>query len=285
MKKMTLTRLIATVGCLLAAISLSVFLFMASDRTEPETTVSATAAENPRFVTPKSMGSYGELMFAYVGLNNYLYNLDDESQPLVRQPVKELLYASDDSVLYLASCELTEAHAGRESSIKELMVGDAGIQLNTIATVTVDPCWSSNDEVIYFVDDMDPMALKTFEPLTSTTEVSAHFAENITGLRISSDGLLVTLQSGVEQLFVPLSKQLLAPGFSAQGMRVTVCEQYDLLLGPEGTLLYHWQGVDQAVDCSGSVVALESASRYLRPEGRLVCVAIPSKPFILAMRS
>lgn len=39
------------------------------------------------------------------------------------------------------------------------------------------------------------------------------------------------------------------------------------------------QGVDQAVDCSGSVVGLESASRYLRPEGKLVCVAIPSKPF------
>ena len=38
------------------------------------------------------------------------------------------------------------------------------------------------------------------------------------------------------------------------------------------------QGVDQAVDCSGSVAALEAAARYLRPEGKLVCVAIPSKP-------
>ena len=59
MKKITLTRLIATIGCLLAAASLSVFLFMYSDRTEPETAVNATAAENPRIVTPKAMGSYG----------------------------------------------------------------------------------------------------------------------------------------------------------------------------------------------------------------------------------
>ena len=250
MKKITLTRLIATIGCLMAAASLSVFLFMYSDRTEPEMAMDATAAENPRIVTPKTMGSYGELMFAYVGEHNYLYNLDDETTPLVRQPVKELLYASDDSVLYLTSVERSEEHAGRESSIKELMVGDTGVQLNTIATVTVDPCWSSNDEVIYFVDDMDPTALRTFEPLTSTTEVTAYFDGNITGLRISSDGLLVTLQNSGEQLFVPLSKQLLPPNFQAQGMRITVCEQYDLLLGPEGTLLYHWQGIDQAVQIS-----------------------------------
>lgn len=254
MKKFTLTRWIATIGCIVAAMALSVFLFLASDRTE-DSFDDAVTAESARFITPKTMGSYGELMFAYIGEHNYLYNLDDESEPLVRQPVKELLYASDDSVLYLTACELTHDHAGRESSIKELMVGENGNQLNTIATVTVDPCWSSNDEVIYFVKDEEPMVLYTFEPLTSTTEVSAHFDEEIVALRISSDGLLVTLANAAEKLFVPLSKQLTDTTFNAQGMRITVCEQYDLLQRPDGVLLYRWQGANEAVQISENCIA------------------------------
>lgn len=254
MKKFTLIRWIATIGCLLAAMSLSVFLFLAGDRTE-DILVDDAIVENDQFITPKTMGSYGELMFAYIGENNYLYNLDDESEPLVRQPAKELLYASDDSVLYLTSCELSDDHSGRESSIKELMVGENGNQLNTIATVTVDPCWSSNDEVIYFVKDDEPTTLYTFEPLTSTTEVTAHFDEEIVALRISSDGLLVTLESAAEKLFVPLSKQLTDPVFNAQGMRITVCEQYDLLQQPDGVLLYRWQGANEAVQISEKCIA------------------------------
>lgn len=253
MKKFTLTRWIATIGCLVAAMALSVFLFLASDRTE-NALVDAATAENDRFITPKTMGSYGELMFAYIGEHNYLYNLDDESEPLVCQPAKELLYASDDSVLYLTSCELSNEHAGRESSIKELMVGENGNKLNTIATVTVDPCWSSNDEVIYFVKDDEPTVLYTFEPLTSTTEVTAHFEEEIVALRISSDGLLVTLENAVEKLFVPLSKQLTDTTFDAQGMRITVCEQYDLLQQPDGVLLYRWQGANEAVQISENCI-------------------------------
>lgn len=255
MKKLSLTRLIATIGCLLASISFSIFLVLASDKTDPDILVTANAAETPRFITPKTMGSYGELMFAYIGEDNYLYNLDDETQPLLYQPVKELLYASDDSVLFLASCELNEAHLGRESQIQELMIGDHGNQLNTIAYVTLDPCWSSNDEVIYFVKDEEPSTLYTFEPLTSTTEASAQFDKNIIALRISSDGLLVTLEDSIEQLYVPLSKQLMPPSVSMQGMRITVCEQYDLLMGPEGTLLYHWQGADQSVQISENCIA------------------------------
>lgn len=254
MKKFTLTQWIATIGCLLAAMALSVFLFLSSDRTEDVFVESATA-EIDRFITPKTKGSYGELMFAYIGENNFLYDLDDESEALVRQPVKELLYASDDSVLYLTACELNDEHAGRESSIKELMVGENGNQLNTIATVTIDPCWSSNDEVIYFVKDEEPATLYTFEPLTSTTEVTAYFEENVEALRISSDGLLVTLESGVEKLFVPLSKQLADTAFNAQGMRITVCEQYDLLQQPDGVLLYRWQGASEAVQISENCIA------------------------------
>lgn len=38
-------------------------------------------------------------------------------------------------------------------------------------------------------------------------------------------------------------------------------------------------GVHEAVDFSGSIAGLSAAVNYVRPEGRLVCVAIPSKPF------
>lgn len=38
-------------------------------------------------------------------------------------------------------------------------------------------------------------------------------------------------------------------------------------------------GVHQAVDFSGSIAGLSAAVNYVRPEGWLVCVAIPSKPF------
>lgn len=38
-------------------------------------------------------------------------------------------------------------------------------------------------------------------------------------------------------------------------------------------------GVHEAVDFSGSIAGLSAAVDYVRPEGKLVCVAIPSKPF------
>jgi len=38
-------------------------------------------------------------------------------------------------------------------------------------------------------------------------------------------------------------------------------------------------GVHEAVDFSGSISGLSAAVNYVRPEGKLVCVAIPSKPF------
>lgn len=254
MKKWTLTRIIATTGCLLAAISLSVFLVLASNRTEDSSHEMEYPYKNAWMITPRTFGSYGELMFAYVGRDNYLYNLDDESVPLVRQPVKELLYASDDSVLYTAACELDPAHPGRESVIQELQVSEQENRLNTIAQVTIDPCWSSNDEVIYYVEDNNTKQLHTFEPLTSTSETAAEFEQEIAGLRISSDGLLVTLADGEELLYVPLSKQLTEPGIHARGNTITVCEQYDLLLSAEGSLSYHWQGADETVPISEDVL-------------------------------
>ena len=254
MKKWTLTRIIATTGCLLAAISLAVFLALASDRVEDSSNDPTQRYENARLITPKTFGSYGELMFAYAGENNYLYDLDNESIPLICQPVKELLYASDDSVLYTASCEMDSAHPGRESVIQELQIGTQGNRVHTIAQVTVDPCWSSNDEVIYYVEDEAANRLCTFEPLTSTSEIAAEFEQDIIGLRISSDGLLVMLDDSMELLYVPLSKQLTVPGFVAKGSVITVCEQYDLLLSAEGSLSYHWQGADDTVLISEDVL-------------------------------
>lgn len=254
MKNWSLTRKIATVGCLLAAISLAVFLVLASDRTVDVSSDSEHRYENARLITPKTFGSYGELMFAYVGEGNFLYNLDDESRPLIQQPVKELLYASDDSVLYTASCEIDMSHLGRESVIQELQIGEHENQVNTIARVTIDPCWSSNDEVIYYVEDTNRAQLCTFEPLTSTSEIAAEFEQDILGLRISSDGLLVLLADGAELLYVPLSKQLVEPGINARGSVITVCEQYDLILSPDGILSYHWQGSDESVVISEDVI-------------------------------
>ena len=254
MKKWSLTRVIATAGCIIAAASAAVFMVLLSDRTGESFTEAEYPFENARMITPKTYGSYGELMFAYIGEHNYIYNLDDESVPLVYQPAKELLYASDDSVLYTASCEMDHTHPGRESIIQELQTGEQENRLHTIARVTVDPCWSSNDEVIYYVEDQAPKQLCTFEPLTSTSEAAATFEEEITGLRISSDGLLVTLADGNELLYVPLSKQLTEPGISARGQMITVCEQYDLLLSPEGRLSYHWQGSDETVTIAEGVI-------------------------------
>ena len=253
MSKWSLTRKIATVGCILAAISLSVFIILASDRTEDSSDTTAMPFVNAAVISPKTYGSYGELMFAYVGQGNRLYNLDNESNPVINQPVRELLYASDDSILYTVACELDHSHLGRESVIQELQIGEQENRLNTIAIVTIDPCWSSNDEVIYYTEDSSPNQLCTFEPLTSTTEVAATFDRDIKGLRISSDGLLVTLSDGSEMLYVPLSKQLADPGIPTKGNTITVCEQYDLFLTPEGTLSYHWQGSGELVTIAENV--------------------------------
>jgi len=38
-------------------------------------------------------------------------------------------------------------------------------------------------------------------------------------------------------------------------------------------------GVDVAIEMSGSVIAEEQATRYIRPEGKFVVAGLPSRPF------
>lgn len=255
MKKVfTLKRVIIAASAVTATVVGCIFLILYANRYAGEQSQTVEPSkQNAVVITPKTMGSYGELMFAYIGKNNYLYNLDDESVPLVEQPAKELLYASDDTVIYTAAAETDGEHYGRESVIQELQIAETGNTLKTIATVAVDPCWSGNDEVVYFVKDDNRKQLCTFEPLTSSTELAAEFDEEVTGLRISSDGLLVTTTSGTERLFVPLSKQLTDAYYDSQGSRVIVCEQYDLIFSPEGVLSYRWLGSSEAVQVAEKV--------------------------------
>lgn len=255
-KHITLKRMIIAVSAILATVVGCTFLIMYSQREviEDETEEKTALAHNPVLITPKTFCSYGELMFAYIGENNYLYNLDDESKPLIEQPADELLYASDDTVIYTAPVETDAGHFGRESMIQELQIGEKENTVYTIATVSIDPCWSSNDEVVYFIKDDNKKQLCTFEPLTSTTEMAAEFEEEITGLRISSDGLLATTVSGKEMLYIPLSKQLTQPYCDCQGSRLIVCEQYDLILTPEGVLSYRWMGSNEATQIAENVI-------------------------------
>lgn len=257
-KQTSLSRLISAIGCVLAAVALAVFFLIAGDRTVDPSEEKTSQPIAPWIVRPDHFGSYGELMFAYIGENNLLYNLDDESVPLTRDAAGELLYASDDSVLYLSPCEIRTENPGREFLIRELQVGEHGNMLSTIASVSIHPCWSGNDEVIYFVRDQDPQTLCTFEPLTSTTEDAAGFDQPIRGLRISSDGLLVSLENGEELLYVPLSKSLTTPLVDCQRMSIQVCEQYDLVLSSTGELFYHWQGSPELMPVSTQVLAAVS---------------------------
>lgn len=253
-KTFTARQIIVAVSAIVATVVGIVFLILYSVRfVDKQSEKIERAKTNSIVLVPDNMGSYGELMFAYIGENNYIYNLDDESTPLIAQPAALLLYASDDTVIYTASAETDAQHYGRESVIEELQIGENENALYTIATVSIDPCWSSNDEVVYFVRDQNRKQLCTFEPLTSTTEIAAEFDENIVSLRISSDGLLVTVESGKEKLYVPLSKKLTEAYYNSQGCRVIVCEQYDLILMPEGILYYRWLGSSEAVQVADHV--------------------------------
>lgn len=253
--KLDLRKVLIACSAIVATVVGSIFLLMYSNNmaAQNEGPIDA-AANNPFVITPDNLCKQGELMFAYIGENNYIYNLDDESQPLIRQPASILLYASDDTVLYVAPTEIDSSHYGRESVIQELQIGEHENNLYTIATVSIDPCWSSNDEVIYFIKDESPNQLYTFEPLTSTTEMAATFEHNVTGLRISSDGLLVSLETGAEMLYVPLSKSLTEAYYDCNGCRVMVCEQYDLILTPNRELFYRWLGSKEAVRIAENVV-------------------------------
>ena len=253
--KPNLGRVVVAVSAIIALVTGSIFLILYSNRkAENSGSVVVGSAKNSIVITPDDMGSYGELMFAYIGKGNYLYNLDDETKPLIEQPATLLLYASDDTVIYVAAAETDSDHYGRESVIQELQIGEHENNLYTIATVSIDPCWSSNDEVVYFIKDGEPTHLYTFEPLTSTTELAAEFDDNVIGLRISSDGLLVTVESGEEKLYVPLSKSLTDAYYNSQGSRVMVCEQYDLILTPSGELSYRWLGSNEATKIADNVV-------------------------------
>lgn len=253
--KIDLRKTVIAISAVVALITGSIFLLMYADNKSESSDFDVEGPIVNSFVlTPDNMCSYGELMFAYIGENNYLYNLDDESKPLIEQAASILLYASDDTVIYIAPTEINADHHGREYIIQELQIGEHENNLYTIATVTTEPCWSSNDEVVYFAKDGEPTHLYTFEPLTSTIELAAEFEENIIGLRISSDGLLVTLESGREMLYVPLSKSLTDVYYDCQGSRVLVCEQYDLILTPSGELSYRWLGSNDSVKIADNVI-------------------------------
>lgn len=273
--KIDLRKVVIAVSAISALITGSIFLLMYSSSkaeiAEPDLKASVS---NSIVITPDNMCSYGELMFAYIGKNNYIYNIDDETVPLIEQPASQLLYSSDDTVIYVSPTETNAMHYGRESVIQELQIGEHENNLYTIAAVSINPCWSSNDEVVYFVNDDEPSHLYSFEPLTSSTELAAEFEENIVGLRISSDGLLVTIESGAEMLYVPLSKTLTETYYDCQGSRVLVCEQYDLILTPSGELYYRWIGSNEAVKLADNVAVAESYQDNLiffiqnTPEGK-----------------
>ena len=277
--KPNLGRVVVAVSAIVALITGSLLLIMYSNNKAENTDgVVVGSTKNSIVITPDDMGSYGELMFAYIGENNYLYNLDDESKPLIEQPASLLLYASDDTVIYVAAAETDSEHYGRESIIQELQIGEHENNLYTIATVSIDPCWSSNDEVVYFIKDGEPKHLYTFEPLTSTTELAAEFEDNVIGLRISSDGLLVTVETGEEKLYVPLSKSLTPAYYNSQGSRIMVCEQYDLILTPSGELSYRWLGSNEATKIADNVVVAkgyqDNEILYIQssPEGKTLNV-------------
>lgn len=271
MKKIfTLKRVIAVISAISVTVCGSLFFVIyANSQIKTDTPTQESVADekgeettklNPstvNVITPSSECSYGELMFAYIGKNNYLYNLDKDKKPLVLERASSLLYASDDSVLYTASTETDANHPGREYVIRELQVGEKENTLNTISTVSLPPCWSSNDEVIYYVEEKDRKQLCTFEPLTSTVEKAAKFEEKIMGLRISSDGLLVTLESGEEELYVPLSKGLTKAHFDSRNCIIKVCEQYDLVITSKGELLYRWIGSSDAAKVSDNVITAQ----------------------------
>ena len=263
MKKfLNIKRVVAIIAVLSVTVCGSIFFILYADsgieeKVEKTTEHSEYAADTVNVITPANYCSYGELMFAYIGKDNYIYNLDNDKTPLIKDPASTLLYASDDSVLYTSSIESDYSHKGREYVIRELQIGEKENTLNTISTVSIAPCWSSNDEVIYYVEDSDRRLLKTFEPLTSSVENAAKFKERIMGLRISSDGLLVTLESGEEELFVPLSKSLTHTHFDSRKSIIKVCEQYDLIISHNGELFYRWIGSPEAKKISNNVITAQ----------------------------
>ena len=100
--KLDLRKVLIASSAIVATVVGSIFLLMYSNNmaVQNEETIDAVA-NNPFVITPDNLCKQGELMFAYIGENNYIYNLDDESEPLIRQPASILLYASDDTVLYI----------------------------------------------------------------------------------------------------------------------------------------------------------------------------------------
>ena len=118
-KHVTLKRMIIALSAVAATVVGCIFLIMYSQREidespdgTPDSAAESGAAKTPALITPKSFCSCGELMFAYIGKGGYLYNLDDESKPLIEQPADELLYASDDTVIYTAPAETDGARNG-----------------------------------------------------------------------------------------------------------------------------------------------------------------------------
>ena len=95
---------------------------------------------------------------------------------------------------------------------------------------------------------------------------------------LGSMGILLAKQAGAAKIIV--LEPNAARGETARKLGA------DTVIDPTATdpvaavkALTNGLGVHQAVDFSGSIAGLSAAVEYVRPEGKLVCVAIPSKPF------
>lgn len=95
---------------------------------------------------------------------------------------------------------------------------------------------------------------------------------------LGSMGILIAKQAGASQIIVLEPNPQRAREALARGADVVVDP---LTEDPVSAVkkLTDGYGVHMAVDFSGSIPALSAAVNYLRPEGQLICVALPSKPF------
>ena len=217
--------------------------------------------------TGDELSAHGSELCVYVGEGNLLYVVG-ESEPLVREKVRAIVYASDTALVYEVADE-SHVDTDREGILTVLDLAAETPQATPISAVSVGSVWSKEDGLIYYASHDNPSALMQYDPAYDRSELACDAGAPITRIRLSADGLLVSTELG-ERLYIPVLRSLAAPVFPAPNSIVQTGDRFETVLDANAALSVRLRGSAQAIPVAENVTCSridQDTVHFLQAEG------------------
>lgn len=180
-----------------------------------------------------------------IGPEDKLWALDGD-EPLMDKAVSAIYAAGESYVLYGV-----EAGEMGEELYALSLLGDEVI-VESIGNASA-ALWCPQEQELHFADSQQPNTLYSYNPMEASIEKMIAAEDQIMGLRMSADGLLVSLPAE-ELLYLPAAKILAQPLVNHQDYLVNVGEGYETLLDVEGNLYMRFAQEEEIALIDSSVI-------------------------------